>query len=90
MNPYISIGLMAILIANYLQIAEEWKQRGLTDTSYRVMFLLAVGPGCAAYGFDLEALPWHTLAYAGFTFLALAMIYAKTRDRLASRYRLVR
>jgi hypothetical protein len=90
MNTYHAIGLLLLLVANYLQIAEEWRQRGLTDTSFKVILLLIVGPAMVAYGSDFEALPWHTLGYSIFAGLAAVMGYLKARDVIMSRYRMVK
>jgi hypothetical protein len=90
MNAYLAIGALLLLAANYLQIAEEWRQRGLTDTSFKVILLLILGPALVAYGSDLEALPWHTLGYSVFAGLAGIMFYLKARDLIVSRYRLVK
>jgi len=32
-----------MVVANYMQIIEEWKQRGLTDTSYKVLLTMLTG-----------------------------------------------
>ena len=44
MSEYILAGLLLLLAADYIQIAEEWKARGLTDTSYKVVLSLIAGP----------------------------------------------
>lgn len=87
MNSYILIGLLSILLANYVQILEEWTKRGLTDTSYKVVLTLLGGPLFAAYGFHQIGIDWLAWLFGGFAVCASAMLLLKLRDLVQTRYR---
>lgn len=81
-------GVIIILVANYLQIAEEWKQRGLTDTSYRVILLLCAGPSLVAKAFYDEGQLYYTAVFGLFAGAALLMGWMKLKAHVITRYRL--
>lgn len=87
MSEYILAGLLLLLAADYIQIAEEWKARGLTDTSYKVVLSLIAGPLCIAYGFkDIGQAPYAYL-FTGLAVCAGIMLSLKLRDFIQTRYR---
>ena len=44
------VGIVVLAFGGLLQIWEEWEARGLTDTSYRSLLLMAAGPAMIALG----------------------------------------
>lgn len=63
------VGLALYGLGAFLQIAEEWRERGLTDTSYTSLACLAVGPALVA----LWALGAHSAWVAAATALPAAL-----------------
>lgn len=45
----IAVGLLIYGVGAFIQIAEEWQSRGLTDTSFRSLGCLVLGPGLISY-----------------------------------------
>ncbi|SRR5258706_2228892 len=86
----IPLGLIFYAVGAFLQIYEHWIRRGLSDTSYRSLFFLIVGPGCIAAA-SLVASQW---LYAGLSglpaILALWIFGLKTRDFVRTRYKVMR
>jgi len=87
MNVYILAGLLLILAADYVQIAEEWTARGLTDTSYKVVACLIVGPLLMAYGAYLQEVTWLAALFAGVSLCGSVMLALKLRDLIHTRMR---
>ena len=76
-------GLILYALGAFVQIAQEWRARGLTDTSYPVLLLLAAGPGCLAYAaVDGHARLLVIAATVAPAVLALGLVALKLRDRL--------
>jgi hypothetical protein len=44
----LALGLLLYACGAFLQIAEEWPARGLSDTSYQALTFLVLGPGLIA------------------------------------------
>ena len=87
MSPWhlLTIGLMLYGAGSFLQIWEEWQERGLTDTSFKSLGLLILGPACIAWA--TRELHSATLAVAaGLPGLLAAWLYIwKLRDWLRSK-----
>jgi hypothetical protein len=90
MNQWVLIGILALLAADYVQIVEEWKTRGLTDTSYKVLVLLVSAPAMIAYGFySLHSLEL-AVVFGMFAVFSSLMLLLKLKDTLLTRFRLLR
>lgn len=76
----IVIGVGLLHVALLKTIVEEWKTRGLTDTSYFTFLCLAAGDGLLAY----NAFPW-LYAALGFPALGLGL---KLRDFLYTKFKM--
>lgn len=80
-------GLILYALGAFLQIAEEWRQRGLTDTSYRSLICLVAGPTLVA----IWALSLQHWAIAAITYipglLAAVLLGLKVRDLLRTKLR---
>jgi hypothetical protein len=87
MNTYILIGLLALLLADYVQILEEWSARGLSDTSYKVCCLLIGGPLCIAYGFMQSNDAVLASVFLGLSCCGGVMLAVKIRDLLRTRFK---
>jgi len=74
-----------------LSIQEEWKDRGLTDTSFRVLGLLLLASGMGVWGLEpntwtFEALHVSTKLVSGIAGVVYGvLLYMKTSD-LITRY----
>mgnify|MGYP001601445993 CR=1 FL=1 len=66
-------------------IAEEWRDRGLTDTSFPSLLLLSVGPALIALWAWSAGRPATALTVLLPTGAFLVMILCKARDRLRMR-----
>lgn len=78
MSSYLlPLGMILYGLGAFLQIAEEWKERGLTDTSFKSLLCLTLGPGLVAY----HAIQTHGLslaiASAAPAALAAVLLYLK-------------
>lgn len=55
MDWLLPTGLFIYGLGAFIQIWEEWGARGLTDTSFKSLFLLCLGPALIAfYAFKLD------------------------------------
>ena len=78
-------GIILFRAGSLMQIAEEWKDRGLTDTSYGSLLLMAGGSTLIAIS---AAITQHWfIAVLSFVPIEWTMIYLKLKDHLRSRRR---
>jgi NADH:ubiquinone oxidoreductase subunit 4 (subunit M) len=89
MNVYTLTGLLILLLADYVQIAEEWTARGLTDTSYKVCCLLISGPLCIAYGFFQSQDFVLVYVFLGLSLCGTLMLGMKLRDLVRTRLKML-
>ena len=83
-------GLTLILAADYLQILEEWKTRGLTDTSVKVLLMLIAGPALIAYHWQHREPVWIFYGFTGSAGIAGCLLFLKLRDFLVTKFKLFR
>lgn len=82
------IGLAVYALGAFLQIAEEWAERGLTDTSYTSLACLVVGPSCVAlWAFHAHSL-WVALLTVVPAGLAFGLFLWKLRYLVRTKLRL--
>ena len=84
------IALAVILIADYVQIAEEWGKRGLTDTSFKVLALLIAGPAILVYARWNTSPQWVLIGFGAFSVLACALFLYKLKDFGQTKFKLLR
>lgn len=87
MVTLIIAGIVLFSLGGFIQIVEEWRARGLTDTSYKSLCCLAAGPALIGYA-AIDGREYAVAAAAALpALLAAAMIALKLRDRLRSKWR---
>jgi hypothetical protein len=84
------IALAVILLADYLQIAEEWKSRGITDTSFKVLTLLAAGPAILIYARWNTSAQWVLIGFAVLSVFACILFFIKLRDFGQTKFKILR
>jgi hypothetical protein len=84
------VALTVILLANYIQIAEEWKSRGITDTSFKVLTLLITGPAILIYTRWNTSEIWVLLWFAGLSLFACCLFFIKLRDLGQTKFKILR
>lgn len=89
MTPWLlPVGLVFYALGAFLQIAEEWQERGLTDTSYTSLACLTVGPGLLAlWAFQAHS-PWLAVVTALPAALAVGLFFWKLRYLIRTRLRI--
>jgi hypothetical protein len=82
----LSLGLALYAAGAFLQIAEEWRQRGPTDTSYVSLAALVAGPGLVALAV-VGTQHWGLVLVTALPSALAAWLLAwKLRDALRSRW----
>lgn len=84
------IALAVILLADYLQIAEEWSSRGVTDTSFKVLALLAAGPAILVYARWNTSAQWVIVGFSVLSLFACALFLVKLKDFGQTKFKLLR
>jgi hypothetical protein len=84
------IALAVILFADYLQIAEEWKARGITDTSFKVLTLLAAGPAILIYARWNTSAQWVLIGFGILSLFACMLFLVKLKDLGQTKFKLLR
>jgi len=84
------IALAIILLADYLQIAEEWNSRGVTDTSFKVLTLLAAGPAILIYARWNTSAQWVLIGFAALSAFACILFIIKLKDFGQTKFKLLR
>lgn len=84
------IALAVILFADYLQIAEEWNARGITDTSFKVLTLLAAGPAILVYARWGTSAQWVLIGFSMLSLFACVLFSIKLKDFGQSKFKLLR
>jgi len=84
------VALAVILFADYLQIAEEWNARGITDTSFKVLTLLAVGPAILVYARWNSSAQWVLIGFSVLSLFACILFLIKLKDFGQTKFKLLR
>jgi len=85
MDWMLPVGLVLYAGSSLLQIAEEWKTRGLTDTSFTSLALLIVGCGLIGASVMLRGHAWAELAVLAPAGVAVTLFAMKVRDNWRSK-----
>lgn len=82
------LGVLCLAASSLKQIAEEWTTRGLTDTSYSALLLLAIGS--LALGLQAAIVEHsYTAFFPGVVFgIACWLLYLKAKDFVCTKCRL--
>lgn len=84
------VALAVILFADYLQIAEEWSSRGVTDTSFKVLTLLAAGPAILVYARWGTSAQWILIGFSVLSIFACILFLIKLKDFGQTKFKLLR
>ena len=84
------VALAVILLADYLQIVEEWSIRGITDTSFKVLTLLAVGPSILVYARWNTSAQWVLIGFGILSLFACLLFLVKLKDFGQTKFKLLR
>ena len=88
MEWLLPVGLIFYALGAFLQIAEEWQERGLTDTSYTSLACLTLGPGLLAlWAFQTHSL-WMAVVTAAPAALAASLFLWKFRYLIRTKLRI--
>ncbi len=82
------LGVLCLAASSLKQIAEEWKTRGLTDTSYPALALLAIGSLALVLHAALIEQSWTAGVPAIPLTLAIGLLYLKVKDFVCTKCRL--
>lgn len=85
------IGALCLAASALKQIWEEWPTRGITDTSYSALLLLAVGSVALMLDDVLVEGNWPAALLPGLCLaIACALIWIKSRDFYCTKFRIAR
>ena len=82
------IGLLALSFSTLKQIQEEWKTRGLTDTSYTALAGLITGGCVTAWAYKTGLPEWMVVVTAIGPSLGVWLFLWKLRDKTRTKFRI--
>ena len=82
------LGVLCLAASALKQIQEEWRTRGLTDTSYSALLLLALGSLALVLHAAMVEQSWTAGVPALPLALALGLLFMKAKDFVCTKCRL--